>query len=105
MPLPLTLATRYELAGFTSGHGFRSAFLCGWWRQVLLRHHTWWGTAGVLGCNALIFLIGATRIYLHRHWLTDVLGAWLVAMVTLSASAWGQDNEGIGPSCRTQVGG
>ena len=80
---PMDLAARYDMAGFTSGHGFRSAFLFGWWGRVLWGR-AWWATAGALGCGLVILAVGATRVYLRRHWATDVLGAWLVALVVLS---------------------
>lgn len=84
VPAPMDLATRYDLAGFTSGHGFRSAFLYGWWGRELLQRRTWWAAAGAVGLGLLIVAVGATRIYLHRHWASDVLGAWLVALIALS---------------------
>ncbi|TPW17812.1 MAG: Uncharacterized protein FD126_3572 [Elusimicrobia bacterium] len=102
VPSPMDLAARYDMAGFTSGHGFRSAFLFGWWGRALwerrapledaarrseggsLTGRGWWATAGALGCGLVILAVGATRVYLRRHWTTDVLGAWLVALVVLS---------------------
>lgn len=84
VPASMDLAARYDLAGFTSGHGFRSAFLYGWWGRALWGRRTWWAAAGALGCGLLILAVGATRVYLHRHWVSDVLGAWLVALVSLS---------------------
>jgi undecaprenyl-diphosphatase len=90
--VPMDLAARYDMAGFTSGHGFRSAFLFGWWGRALWERRApplragraWWATAGALGCGLVILAVGATRVYLRRHWVTDVLGAWLVALVVLS---------------------
>ena len=88
VPEPMSLFTRYELAGFTSGHAFRSAFLYGWWADRLWQNRTRsWAVAGAVGCWLLILLIGITRVYLHRHWCTDVIGAWLIAMTALAATA------------------
>jgi undecaprenyl-diphosphatase len=81
---PMDLATRYDLAGFTSGHGFRSAFLYGWWGRELLQRRTWWATGGAVGLGLLIVAIGATRLCLRRHWASDIMGAWLVALIALS---------------------
>lgn len=83
LPAPSDLIARYELAGFTSGHGFRSAFLYGWWGRALWERRA---AAGALGCGLLILAVGATRVYLQRHWLSDVLGSWLVALVALSCA-------------------
>jgi undecaprenyl-diphosphatase len=83
---------RYELAGFTSGHALRSAYLFGWWADALRR---WGGPAagvGALGCLAAAAAVGCTRVYLNRHWLTDVVGAWLIAgwALTIAAAARGR---------------
>jgi len=84
VPASLDLATRYDLAGFTSGHGFRSAFLYGWWGCGLWQRRTWWATAVAVALGLLIIAVGATRIYLGRHWASDVVGAWLLASLALS---------------------
>jgi len=91
VPAPSDLLARYDLAGFTSGHGLRAALLYGWWGRALWGRRTtpsagraWWAMAGALGCGLMILAVGATRVYLRRHWASDVLGAWLVALVALS---------------------
>ena len=84
MPEPSSLFERYELAGFTSGHGYRAAFLFG--AAALASMRQGWGWAAV-GCALLIAGVGATRVYLIRHWMTDVLGSWLVAAWALALFA------------------
>ena len=86
LPASVDLMMRVELSGFPSGHAFRAAWLYGWWAAALLRQRTRWATVGALACGALILLVGLTRVYLHRHWLTDVVGGWLVAMTVLSVA-------------------
>jgi undecaprenyl-diphosphatase len=86
VPDSMDLVDRFELAGFTSGHAFRSAFLYGWWGGSLWQRGTKTAQAGVVACAVLILAVGVTRIYLERHWPTDILGSWLVAMVALSAA-------------------
>lgn len=81
LPQPTMLFERYELAGFTSGHGFRAAFLFG--AAALACARRGW-TAAAAGCAALILAVGVTRVYLIRHWVTDVLGSWLVAAWALT---------------------
>ena len=80
----LTLLSRIELAGFPSGHAFHSAFLYGWWAQALPYRRTPWAWVGLIGCVFFVLLIGATRVYLQRHWPSDVLGAWLLAGLALA---------------------
>ena len=86
MPASPGFLARYSLAGFTSGHAFRSAFLYGWWARSLPQQRRW-ATAAAWGCGLLMLLVGATRIYLRRHWLTDVVGAWGLAALVLSAAS------------------
>lgn len=88
MPASLSLWMRYEWAGFPSGHAFRSAFLYGWWMQALRPRRTRWSRAGVVVCSLLIVGVGITRVYLQRHWMTDVLGGWLVAAASLALAGW-----------------
>ena len=86
VPEAASLFTRHELAGFTSGHAFRSAFLYGWWADLLWRRKSAWAAAGAVGCWLLIVLVGLTRVFLHRHWCTDVLGAWCIALIALAVT-------------------
>lgn len=87
LPAAADLMTRYHLAGFTSGHAFRSAFLYGWWIGSLERRRGAEAMWARIACILLIGLVGITRIYLDRHWLTDVLGAWILASLALTV-AW-----------------
>ena len=92
-PLPASMdpVTRFSLSGFTSGHAFRAAFLYGWWGDDLLGRGTLWAKGAAVGCGLAVLLIGATRVLLGRHWVTDVVGAWLVAALALAlARVWRQ---------------
>ena len=80
----LELGTQFHLAGFPSGHAFRSAFLFGWWAQGCLRRQGLWERGIGVGCLVVIVLVGWTRLYLNRHWLTDVLGSWVLALLSLT---------------------
>ncbi len=71
---------------FPSGHTFRSVFLLGIWYQ-------WTGyqyipsNKKVLTQKVMIFLlmiaVGVSRIYLGDHWLSDVIGGFLLAAIGL----------------------
>lgn len=87
IPASMDLISRFELSGFPSGHAFRSGFLFDWFAQQFKgssrRHVT-----QVIGV-VIIGLVGFSRVYLNRHWASDVLGAWLVGLVALSiARCW-----------------
>jgi undecaprenyl-diphosphatase len=86
MPVATTLISRYELAGFPSGHAFRSAFLYGWWAGWCGARRTSWSLWARAVCLALVILVGWTRIYLNRHWFTDILGAWWLALCVLAVA-------------------
>lgn len=80
------VADRLFNTGFTSGHAFRSAFIFGWWIDALQRHPARGAWAASAACAVLIVLVGATRVSLHRHWTSDVVGGWVVAMLSLAAA-------------------
>ena len=82
---PMTLADRVRLAGFPSGHTFRSAFIYGWGIRVLRRMRGRWSRAAAAGVM-LILVVGFTRLYWHRHWASDIVGGWALAMLALAAS-------------------
>ena len=85
VPLEMTFYERFGLAGFTSGHAFRATFLFGWWAEWLGQHRH---TAARWACLLAIALVGWTRIYLDRHWASDVLGSWILAAAMLALARW-----------------
>ena len=86
---PSDLVQRYDLAGFTSGHAYRAAFLYGWWALRLGRSGGVLSVVTVLACVVLALVVGFTRVMLGRHWLTDVVGGWLLAATALQgAELW-----------------
>ena len=82
-----SLIERFHAAGFPSGHAFRSTFLLGWIITELQARRDWWIRAAQAGCVAIIIMVGISRLYLSRHWASDVLGGWLVALLALSVAA------------------
>ncbi len=79
LPQALSLWQRYDLAGFTSGHAYRAAFLAFGMRKLHAPDKRLW--VRVLTSIACILAVGValTRVYLLRHWVTDALGAALLA--------------------------
>jgi len=84
LDFPLSFVDRYEFAGFPSGHVFRSSFLFGWWFTSLRANGSGWAKALSMFCVAALIGVGLTRIYLNRHWMTDVFGSWLLAIIMLT---------------------
>ncbi len=84
IPAAMDWRTRFKLAGFPSGHGLHSAFVFGYlayrWHGV---HHRAGRLAAFLSL-LLIMFVGISRVYLGRHWPSDVLGSWLIAGVALA---------------------
>jgi len=85
------LFERFEAFGFPSGHGLRSAFIFGW---IVMLGATK-NSRSILSlaldqfCIFMIFMVGISRLYLYRHWPSDILGSWLlVAAVFTVVSLW-----------------
>ncbi len=86
-PRPQSSYAGVEQFSFPSGHAVMSAVTYGFLAYLLLRGASArWRRAGTALAVALIALIGASRIYLRAHWLSDVLGglafgvAWVAAL-------------------------
>ncbi|MBW8805858.1 MAG: phosphatase PAP2 family protein [Catenulisporales bacterium] len=74
-------------ASFPSGHALTSALGCGIIILILLPLLNTAGKAIVWTLGALIvFAVGYSRVALGVHWVTDVAGAWLLAVALLAAS-------------------
>ncbi|HEX2994601.1 MAG TPA: phosphatase PAP2 family protein [Anaerolineales bacterium] len=74
--------------GFPSGHAQAVTTM---WGYVALRLRSWWGWAAAL---FMIVMVSISRVYLGKHFLTDVLagalvGAVLIAVYTASQPRWG----------------
>ncbi|MFF9571897.1 phosphatase PAP2 family protein [Streptomyces sp. NPDC014685] len=78
-------------AAFPSGHAMTATVSCGLLLWLLHRHGTgggpWW-TALVVASVSVIG-VGLTRLYLGVHWMSDVLGGWLLGVALVGFSIAG----------------
>lgn len=81
---------RYPPGSFPSGHTTQSVVVYGLIALLFIRTHPTWPRMWVLTTAAvLVLMIGASRIYLGAHWLTDVAGGivlgsfWIIILHAL----------------------
>ncbi|MEU2870622.1 phosphatase PAP2 family protein [Streptomyces olivoreticuli] len=78
---------------FPSGHALTATVTCGlvvwllWLRRV---RPAGIRTALVVGAVSVVG-VGFTRLYLGVHWLSDVVGGWLLGAALVAGSAWAYD--------------
>ncbi len=67
---------------FPSGHSLNSMAIAGIVAYLLVRRlrHRWARTLAVAGCVLFALAMGASRVYLGHHWVTDVVTAWALAL-------------------------
>ncbi|MBC9717556.1 phosphatase PAP2 family protein [Streptomyces sp. TRM66268-LWL] len=73
-------------AAFPSGHAMTATVACGLLLWLLRRYGVRgaaWATAVALASVSVIG-VGLTRIWLGVHWPSDVLGGWLLGMLTVA---------------------
>jgi membrane-associated phospholipid phosphatase len=77
-------------SGFPSGHAFFAMAFLGLVIWLALTHAGKRSLSAVVlaGCLLLILMIGASRVYLGVHWLSDVLGGYLLGTVFLALLLW-----------------
>jgi len=70
-------------ASFPSGHTLNATVFVGVVVYVVLRHLAarWARALVVAGAVVLALAVGASRVYLGHHWLTDVLVAYLLGLL------------------------
>jgi membrane-associated phospholipid phosphatase len=83
-PRPSGSLVETSLSAYPSGHALQSVTLVAC-AIVLVRGGVGWATriAAVTVASVLVAVVAATRVYLHAHYLTDVLGG-----VALGVAVW-----------------
>lgn len=79
----------YETSmSFPSGHSLNAFVIAGLLAYLLIRH--FWDRGRwlkvLIGVLAAVYAVtmGLTRVYLGHHWLTDVVGAWVIGLAWLA---------------------
>ncbi len=75
-------------ASFPSGHALSAVvfFLCAWY----LFSKIWPGKNKIIGIKAivLILLISWSRLALGVHWMSDIIGGWVIGAIFVYISIW-----------------
>lgn len=86
-PLLIAMSDHKRTKSFPSGHVCASVDYWGWLAAIFLFHGKTLRHQALAGFSALcLACVGPTRIYLGDHWLTDVLGGYLLGGGWLSLS-------------------
>ncbi|MBI4080130.1 phosphatase PAP2 family protein [Candidatus Kaiserbacteria bacterium] len=75
---------------FPSGHASFSIALYGFLAYLTWKHvsNPTWRYAAIFAAAALILLIGFSRLYLGLHYLSDVVGGYLIGGAFLALGIW-----------------
>jgi membrane-associated phospholipid phosphatase len=74
---------------FPSGHAADSLAVFAMLALILSTAHTPRGRWALWTCAlAVVLVVGASRVYLGSHWLSDVLGGWALAAAIVSLLVW-----------------
>lgn len=68
---------------FPSGHALGAMIFYGFLIYLLTTRPVRYRSAGIVLCAAFIVLVGISRVYLGAHYVTDVLGGYLIGAAWL----------------------
>jgi undecaprenyl-diphosphatase len=90
IPSEIQLVPTPGSPSFPSGHALRSMAVFGALGFTLARRAQRWTVATILIAVGLLLpvLIGATRLYLCVHYLTDVIGGWTAGLACALLALW-----------------
>lgn len=84
---PTTIFPTYfvqEAYSYPSGHSARALFIFGAFCLVTIRS---WNkkivAISIIGMSGIIFIISLGKVYLGHHWLSDIIGGWIIASAFL----------------------
>lgn len=85
-PLAEAVPPYESSASFPSGHSLNALVVVGILIYCLLRvqRRQWERVLTAVGGGTYIACIGLSRVYLGHHWLSDVIGAWLLGLSWLA---------------------
>jgi len=77
---------------FPSGHATMAVVFFGIliYLFVSKKYRVW----GIVVASLLVLFVGFSRLYLRVHWLTDVLGGFIIGGVILAAGIWAFNAQG-----------
>ncbi|GAA3799300.1 phosphatase PAP2 family protein [Streptomyces phyllanthi] len=93
-------------AAFPSGHALTTTVVCGlvlWLLHLYGAGRVLWRTALAVSVVSVVG-VGLTRVWLGVHWMSDVLGGWLLGALTVTLAVWsygkwhGAKGHGAGPA-------
>ncbi len=77
-------------AAFPSGHALTATVVCGlllWLTHLYGTRRVLWRTALAVSVVCVVG-VGLTRIWLGVHWVSDVVGGWLLGALTVTLAVW-----------------
>ncbi|MCA1726096.1 MAG: phosphatase PAP2 family protein [Actinobacteria bacterium] len=84
-PLELGLGGTFQGWAFPSGHATAAVAVWGTLAVVLVARRRIRATVAMTAAAVIALAVGASRVYLGAHWITDVLGGWALGGVVLCA--------------------
>jgi phosphatidylglycerophosphatase B len=85
-PRPVSVASGYPSGHTVAAVALYGLLICLWWPRP--GAWSWWKPAVCGGLCLLIIAVGASRLVLEKHWLSDVVGAYTAGGFYLLTCVW-----------------